>query len=103
MLSATTADSRLSMAANSATVTADGNSGMIRSRRISGKLIAGNPVGMPPNRLPIVSTLIPNTVHTTVATSKVTIVPGTRVVIRGQETTPSNDASATPTDQELKA
>src|ERR1041385_8264796 len=43
MLSATTADSRLSMAASIATVTAAGSSGTMRSGRTCGKETCGNP------------------------------------------------------------
>ena len=56
MESATTADSRLSTAASSATVIAAGSSGRIRSTRNVGMWIGGRPPGITPNFEPIVST-----------------------------------------------
>ena len=56
MESATTAESRLSTAAKSATVNAAGSSGRIKSARNGGMANAGKPLGMPPNLDPIVST-----------------------------------------------
>ena len=56
MPSATTAESRLSTAASSATVNAEGSSGRIRSARNAGRANAGRPVGIPPKRVPMVST-----------------------------------------------
>ena len=76
--SATTADSRLSTAARSATVSADGSSGRIRSARNCGMAKAGRPLGMPPNFDPIVSTGRPNTATAAVPASSATIDPGSR-------------------------
>ena len=56
MLSATTAESRLSTAARIATVSADGSSGRMRSARNVGIENDGRPLGMPPNFEPMVST-----------------------------------------------
>ena len=84
MLSATTADSRLSIAASMATVNAEGSSGKIRSARNSGSWNAGRPVGMPPNLVPIVPIWIPAKTQAAVVASRATIVPGTFFVIRGQ-------------------
>src|SRR3954447_196472 len=53
--SATTAESRLSTAARSATVSAEGNKGITWSSRNSGIESFGSPAGIPPNLLPIVS------------------------------------------------
>ena len=85
MLSATTADNRLSIAARSATVTAEGISGTIISGRNSGIAMSGKPVGMPPNLVPMVSALRPKDVLTIVTTNRATIEPGTRLVTSGQE------------------
>src|SRR4051812_18220860 len=87
MLSATTADNKLSIAASIATVQAEGSSGRIKSTRNSGIEIAGSPVGMPPNLLPIVSTPIDNAAHATVVANKATIEPGTRFVTSGHNNT----------------
>ncbi len=54
--SATTAESRLSTAASSATVIAAGSSGRIRSTRNAGMWIGGSPPGIAPNLEPMVST-----------------------------------------------
>ena len=80
MPSATTAESRLSTAAKSATVTAEGNSGSIKSARNSGMRSAGSPVGMPPKRLPMVSTGSLKNTTIAVPASSATIDPGTRFV-----------------------
>ena len=70
MLSATTAESRLSIAASIATVNAEGSSGRIKSTRNSGSEIAGSPVGMPPNLLPIVSTGTPTKTQASVVANE---------------------------------
>ena len=98
MLSATTAESRLSMAASIATVSAEGNSGIMRSARNSGSAIRGRPVGMPPNLVPIVSTGTANdAAGKGRASSKATIEPGTFFVTRGQTSTTATVAAATTT------
>ncbi len=101
-LSATTADSRLSTAASSATVTADGRSGRIRSALNSGMLIEGNPEGRPPNRDPIVSTGRPKTATASVASTTATIDPGIRGQRRGTTRITARPASAMATAAALK-
>ena len=93
-MSATTADSRLSTAASSATVKADGSSGKIRSARNGGISIRGEPPGMPPNLDPIVSTGRPNAATAAVAATSATIEPGTRGSQRGHTRTTASEAAA---------
>ena len=56
MLSATTAESRHSIPPSSANERADGSSATTRSTEISGRRGSGSPSGMPPKRVPMVST-----------------------------------------------
>ena len=62
------------------------------SGRNRGKEKGGSPVGMPPNRLPIVSTGIANTTTIRVAANSATIVPGMRRVILGHNKIMASDA-----------
>ena len=94
MVSATTADSRLSTAASSATVNADGSSGKMRSARNGGISIRGRPPGMPPNLDPIVSTGRPNAATAAVAATSATIEPGTRGARRGITRTTASEVAA---------
>ena len=61
MESATTADSRLSIAPSSANASASGSTAISLSIEIAGSSGAGSALGMPPNRVPIVSTGRPRT------------------------------------------
>src|SRR5581483_3853299 len=56
MPSATTADNSDSIAAKSATAVADGNNVFISGQETDGHCQCGKPCGIPPNRLPMVST-----------------------------------------------
>ena len=94
MLSATTADNKLSIAASMATVKAEGNSGKTRSARNSGNATFGKPIGIPPNLLPMDSMEAPDKAHATVVTSSATIDPGSRWLIRGQSRTVATVATA---------
>ena len=67
MLSATTADSRLSMAPSSAKATASGRTASALSAEKAGSSGSGRELGMPPNRVPIVSTGSPRTQLATAA------------------------------------
>src|SRR4051812_10545249 len=95
MLSATTADSRLSIAASIATAQAGFNSGRIRSERNSGNEMLGRPDGMPPNALPTVATGTANNVHATVVTSSATIELGIFFVNPGHNRMMANVMTAT--------
>ncbi len=81
--SATTADSRLSSAASTATVKAGCSSGPIRSARKAGIEIVGSPPGIPPNAEPMVATGASNSVTAAVPATSATIDPGTRGTHRG--------------------
>src|SRR5205085_9969265 len=94
MLSATTAERRLSIAANMATVQADGNSGRMRSARNCGIEIAGKPVGIPWNLLPIVSIGIAKNAQASVVINNPTMEPGTLLLIQGQSSTIPNVTTA---------
>ena len=82
MRSATIADISDSIAPSIATVTA----GMIRppmsSGRKAGRWIAGRPLGMPPKRVPMVSTSRPSAATAAVPRHSATIEPGMRVETR---------------------
>ena len=93
MLSATTAESRLSTAARSATVMAEGNSGTTWSSRNAGMESLGKPVGIPPNLLPIVSRGMPSSATATVQPSIARIDPGIRFVTRGRTMIMARDAA----------
>ena len=84
--SATTADSRLSRAASTATVKAGCSSGRIRSARNAGTDTAGNPLGMPPNIVPIVATGRSSSATAAVPASRATMDPGTFGSHRGSRT-----------------
>ena len=56
---------------------------------------------MPPNLLPMVSTFRPSTAQATVAASRATMEPGTRLVTRGQRRMMASDATATPVAVEI--
>ena len=84
MLSATTAESRLSTAAKSATVIAEGNRGSTWSSLNAGMESFGKPAGIPPNLLPMVSIGRPSNATKTVQPSSATIDPGIRLVTRGR-------------------
>ena len=93
MLSATTAESRLSTAASSATVRAEGNSGTICSKLECGQGEARKPDGYPAEFVPIVSTGSPTTATASVHPSSATIEPGTRRVTRGKRRMMASDAT----------
>ncbi len=101
IVSATTADKRLSTAASRATVSAAGSRGRIRSGRNAGMSIAGSPLGMPPNRDPIVSTGSPNRPTAAVAATTATMVPGTRGSNRGTSSTRPSEAAPRPSAAKL--
>src|SRR5579864_5079361 len=94
MVSATTADSRLSTAAKMATVRAEGRRGRIRSGRKEGKSIRGRPEGMPPNFEPMVSTGRFRTAATPVAATTATMEPGSRGTIFGVNRITASEADA---------
>ena len=97
MLSATTAESRLSIAASIATVNAEGKSGRIRSARNSGSASAGSPVGMPPNLVPIVPTWMPAKTQAMVVATRAMIMPGSFFVTRGHRRIMATVATETTT------
>ena len=74
MLSATTADNRLSILPSSVKATASGSTAMILSKARSGICGAGNKLGMPPNFEPIVSRLTPSFDSATAIKPEATIV-----------------------------
>ena len=83
--SATTAESSDSIAASSATVTADGKSSRMRSAERAGKCGDGIPAWISPNREPIVSTGRRRSAAPTVARRIATIGPGIRRDTLGQK------------------
>ena len=92
MRSATTADSSDSIAPSSAIVTASGTSPGSSSGRNAGTCSSGRPVGMPPKRLPMVSTGRPSSQAARVPPSSATTAGGTRSVRRR---TPNSTTSVT--------
>ena len=76
MLSATRAHSSDSIAPNTAKVIAGRNKPFISSQLNEGTVNSGKPCGIPPKRLPIVSTSKPVADTSNVATTKATIEPG---------------------------
>jgi len=92
--SATTADSRLSTAASRATVNAEGNKGRICAAWKDGRENCGNPCGIPPNLLPIVSTGRWKTATAQVAMRSARMEPGMRFVSFGQNKMIARDAIA---------
>src|SRR5262249_41697123 len=76
--SETTADISDSIAPKSATVNAGESSGTIIDGSNVGTTIDGSPCGIPPNRVPIVSTDKPVSATTVVPSTSATIYPGTR-------------------------
>ncbi len=97
MLSATTAESRLSTAASSATVMAEGTNGRMWSKRNTGNDILGRPDGMPPNLLPMVSTGSPKIATAAVQASIARIDPGIRLLKRGTRRITASDVTEIPT------
>ena len=69
MLSATTAESRLSMLPSSAKESAAGSTSTILASESAGRCGAGSDCGMPPKRVPIVSTGRPSSQPTTEASA----------------------------------
>src|SRR5690348_5034043 len=92
MLSATTAERRLSRAASSATVRAEGIRGTIKSGRNAGSERCGKPVGIPPKALPMVATPSEKNATHAVATTTATIDPGIRRVSRGMTRISASEA-----------
>jgi hypothetical protein len=92
--SATTADSSDSIAPSIAIVTVGDTSVRIRSGRKRGICTAGSPAGIPPNRLPIVSTGNPASAATAVPPTRATMYPGTRGIRRFQITIDSRTPTA---------
>ncbi len=92
--SATTADINDSMAPSIATVMAGEISCRIRSGRKAGTCRLGSPPGIPPNRLPIVSTGRPASTAATVPPSSATSVGGTRPANRTTPIIVSSDTDA---------
>ena len=94
MRSATTADMSDSMAPSIATVRAGEMSCRIRSGRNAGRCTLGSPPGIPPNRLPIVSTGRLARVATIVPPSSAISVGGTRGANRTTAIMVSSDTDA---------
>ncbi len=76
MLSATTADNNDSIPPRSAMANASGKTCSTRSTETTGSAGAGKPSGMPPNRVPIVSTGSPSTATASAAAATATSIPG---------------------------
>ena len=96
IMSETTADMSDSMAPSMATVKAGASNGRVMLNCNWGKLKAGSPLGMPPKRLPMVSTGSDGKRTTaTVPSSSATIEPGTRRCHDfGHKTIIASDAAA---------
>src|SRR6516225_9199145 len=98
MPSATTAHNSDSMAASNAIVTAGWNRCWMLSQDNAGMWGLGRPCGMPPNRLPIVSTGKLQNATAAVPRTKAAIEPGTRLCHDlGQNKITANDAAASDT------
>ena len=84
MLSAIRAHSNDSIAPNSASVKAGSNKKRAVSHENSGQSSVGRLLGTPPNRVPMVSTGMPLTLTSSVASTSATMEPGTSVHLRAQ-------------------
>ena len=98
MRSATTADNSDSIAPSMATVKAGTSNGPIISGWNSGNANAGRPLGMPPKRVPILSTGNFIATTATVHTTRAAIDPGMRLIHRRQRIIMVSAATATTVD-----